>query len=147
MLTVVSFVTSGLLIFVLGLLTDLIPAYITIPTAFFSRFSFLIIIIFFIDNVESYWLIALTMFMIVATSFENTTLDGLFIKNHRKEIRGSLNGAYNFFSNVGQFFFAGCGGFFYDSFGTKSPFAVVAFFDITFAVICVIMRLLRKFNQ
>jgi MFS family permease len=85
--------------------------------------------------------------MVVATVFEATTIDGLFTKNLPKEIRGSLNGVYNFFGNLGLLIFSKLGGYLYDHVGPTMPFWIVIIADFLFALLIIILRLLRKFNQ
>lgn len=85
--------------------------------------------------------------MVVGTLFENTTIDGLFAKNLPKEIRGSLNGAYNFFGNIGLALFSKFGGIFYDSVGPTSPFILVGICDVAFAIFVFILWKVKIFTH
>jgi MFS family permease len=84
--------------------------------------------------------------MMVSTVFENTTIDGLFTKNLPKEIRGSLNGVYNFFGNFGVLLFSKLGGYLYDSVGPSTPFMIVIVADVVFASFIIVLKLCGKFN-
>ena len=84
--------------------------------------------------------------MILGSLFENVTIDGLFCKNLPKDIRGTLNGAYNFFGNIGVLIFSSVAGYLYDHIGPNVPFAVVGVCDIIFAFGVICLRLSGKFN-
>ena len=114
--------------------------------AFLIRATILFLLITLVKNPKDPILIVLSVGLLLASAFENTAVDGLFNKNLRKEIRGSLNGAYNFFGNVGLLVFSGVGGYLYNGVGPRAPLAFVIFCDLAFAILCIVMRLLNKFN-
>ena len=45
---------------------------------------------------------------------QNILIDGLFSKNLKKEIRGTLNGVYYTFGSLGMLVFAKLGGYLFD---------------------------------
>mmetsp|Transcript_12296 Transcript_12296/g.8945 ORF Transcript_12296/g.8945 Transcript_12296/m.8945 type:complete len:86 (+) Transcript_12296:1078-1335(+) len=85
--------------------------------------------------------------MIVASLFEHTALDGLFNKNMPKDIRATLNAAFNFFGNAGMLLFTKAGGYLYDNAGKQSPFYFVLICDAGFLLLVVALKLAGKINQ
>jgi len=83
----------------------------------------------------------------VGSLFENITLEGLFNKNLPKDIRGTLNSAFNLFGNLGMLVFTIVGGYLYDNVGPDSPFLIVSACDCLFALGIIVLILMGKFNH
>jgi len=129
-----------------GYFADAYPAYFTIPCSFLLR-AISIYVFISVENPLSILAYASTVIMVMASFLENTTIDGMFAKNLPKEIRGSLNGVYAFFGNLGVMIFAKVGGYLYDHYGPNYPFMFVGVCDIVFFTFIVLLRLCNKFNQ
>lgn len=99
------------------------------------------------DDPRTFYTYAAMTLFVLGTVFENTTVDGLFNKNLPKDIRGTLNGAYNFFGNVGILIFSKIGGYLYDSAGPNSPFIFLGICDIAFALLIVGLKLTNKIKD
>lgn len=143
-MNVCAFLLATVLIMPIGKLTDSIPAYKSLPLAFLLRAASLSLLIGTVNTPREIRFYVFAMGLIIASSFENTAVDGLFNKNLRKEIRGSLNGAYNFFGNIGLLVFSGIGGHLYDNIGPRAPLCFVIICDLIFAIICIYMRMSGK---
>lgn len=129
-----------------GIITDKYPAYVSIPIAFIWR-ALSIIAFCFINDPRSIYAYLVSVSLVVGTLFENTTVDGLFNKNLPKEIRGTLNGAYNFFGNIGILLFSKIGGILYDKVSPNAPFIIVCVCDVLFALLIIVLLKMKKFNQ
>jgi predicted MFS family arabinose efflux permease len=129
-----------------GNITDNYPSYITLPLSFLLRASAALVFIQIKDPRSYFTYVTLSLF-ILGTLFENTTLDGLFNKNLPKDIRGTLNGAYNFFGNIGILFYSKYGGMLYDRVSPSAPFVLLAICDVAFALLIIGLRLCKKFND
>ena len=138
---------ATILIMPIGKLTDVMPAYKSLPLAFFLRAISLTLLISLVNTPKDFIFYFFAVCLIISSSFENTAVDGLFNKNLRREIRGSLNGAYNFFGNVGLLCFSGVGGHLYDNIGPRAPLVFVIICDFIFAFLCIYMRRIGKLNQ
>jgi hypothetical protein len=145
-INVISVITLILLFRPIGSFADRYPAYITIPCSFLFR-AFAVSMFLMLDDPRAWQSYAVVAVLIVGSLLENTCVDGLFNKNLPKDIRGSLNSAYSFFGNFGILLFTKAGGYMYDNVSPSSPFIVVACCDVVFAVLVIILRLMKKFNQ
>ena len=85
--------------------------------------------------------------MVIGTLFQSVTVDGLFSKSLPKDIRGTLNGVYSFFGFVGLLFFTKFGGKMFDTVGPRSPFFLVAWLDLAFALLIITLALCGKFKK
>ena len=121
------------------------PAYFTIPLSFALRGT-AIIGFMYLERPDTWATYMICSVMFVGSLFENTTLDGLFNKNMPKDIRATLNSAYNFFGNVGLLIFTKLGGYLYDNVGPSVPFLVVAACDFAFVILIIVLRMCGKFN-
>lgn len=131
---------------VAGYFTDQFPAYINLPLSFCLRASACLVFINIEDPRTVYTYVALSLF-ILGTLFENTTVNGLFNKHLPKDIRGTLTGAYQFFGNFGILFFTKIGGYLYDTVSPNAPFILLASLDVLFALLVLLLRFCKKFNE
>ena len=129
-----------------GAVTDNYPAYITIPCAFILR-AIAVCVFLTIDDPRSTFTYVTITLLILGTLFENTTVDGMFNKHLPKEIRGTLNGAYNFFGNLGILFYSKIGGILYDKVSPNAPFVLLGVCDIAFASLVIGLYLCNKFKH
>jgi MFS family permease len=129
-----------------GAFADKYPAYVTIPISFFLRAMSIFAYITITDprSIMSY---IISVLLVLSSFLENTTIDGLFTKNLPKDIRGTLNGIYAFFGQIGILIFAKVGGYLYDNMGPTYPFIFVAICDLVFCAFVVALRLLKIFNH
>lgn len=130
----------------LGKLTDYLPAYKSLPLSFAFRATCLTLLLTLVNTPKDPALMIFAVGLVIGTAFENTAVDGLFNKNLKKEIRGSLCGAYNFFGNIGLLIFSGVGGYLYDGIGPKAPLVFVIVCDVVLVIVCVTLRALGKFQ-
>ena len=69
----------------------------------------------FLKTPNSWAAYTVSIFLVLGSLFENTTLDGLFNKNLPKDIRGTLNSIYNLFGGIGIIILAVLGGYLSDN--------------------------------
>lgn len=116
-----------------GKFTDKYPPYLTLTISFGVR-AFAIMCFLFLKTPDSIFTYLVTILLILGTVLENITIDGTFTKNLPKDIRGTLNGAYAFFGNLGLLIFSKIGGSVYDSVGPAAPFVIVMVCDLIFII-------------
>ena len=83
----------------------------------------------------------------MGTILENIAIDGNFTKHIPKEVRGTMNGIYYLFGNIGVLIFAKVSGYLYDNVGPKSPFIIVGTADLLFGMFVIIMKLTGKLKS
>lgn len=131
---------------VAGTVTDNYPSYITIPVSFLFRAIAVGVFLTIDDPRSTFTYVAITLF-ILGTLFENTTVDGMFNKHLPKDIRGTLNGTYNFFGNIGILLYSKIGGILYDKVSPNAPFILLGACDIAFASLVIGLYLCGKFKH
>lgn len=76
-----------------------------------------------------------------------TSIEAAYSRHLPKEVRGIMNGVQSLFGTLGGLWLTKLGGYMYDIYGPKSPFLVVAFTDIAFAVLVAILGATGKFKH
>ncbi|CDW90732.1 major facilitator superfamily mfs_1 [Stylonychia lemnae] len=85
--------------------------------------------------------------MILTHGAQNVLTDTVFSKNLPKDIRGSMQGAYQFIGTIGVMIFTKVGAFLHNDYGPSYPFLFVVCFDLIFLVALVILVTFTKFNH
>jgi len=63
----------------------------------------------------------------------------MFAKNLAKGTRGLLNGVYSFMGLLGILVYSLIAGWSFDNLGPASPFVIIGFLDLSFAIILIIL--------
>eukprot|EP00347_Sterkiella_histriomuscorum_P014482 403360706 len=135
---IIQVFASLILIVFAGHYSDKLKYTYTIPLAFILK-SCAITLLVFLDNPHSY----LFKFSCVAIQslslIQNILIDGLFSKNLKKEIRGTLNGVYFTFGSLGMLAFAKIGGYLYDQVSQDMPFILSAGLNASYGLIILLL--------
>ena len=137
-------VVAGALIF--GFVSDNADPRVIVPSTFFVRgiiaFTFQ-----YIDNPKDWHAYVLCVTMIVVSVVQFICVEVLFMRNMKKEIRGTLSGIAFFFGSIGTTTFALVGGIIFDRIGPWAPFVLVAHADAIVLFISLIFIILGKINR
>ena len=85
--------------------------------------------------------------MIVVSVVQFICVEVLFMRNMKKEIRGTLSGLAFFFGSIGTTTFALVGGIIFDKIGPWAPFVVVAQADFIVLIITLIFIICGKLKR
>ncbi|CDW84532.1 mfs transporter [Stylonychia lemnae] len=146
MIKIYQVFASLFLIVFTGHYSDKFQYRITIPIAFTIKASVIFLLIF-LDNPNSFLFqlccIAIQSFSLI----QNILIDGLFSKNLKKEIRGTLNGVYYFFGSLGMLLYAKLGGYLYDNVSQDTPFYIASGLNVAFGTLVLILSLTKTFKH
>ena len=145
-------VVAGALISILvvapffGIVSDNADPRVIVPSTFFVRgiiaFTFQ-----YIENPKDWHAYVLCVTMIVVSVVQFICVEVLFMRNMKKEIRGTLSGIAFFFGSIGTTTFALVGGIIFDRIGPWAPFVLVAHADAIVLFISLIFIILGKINR
>jgi MFS family permease len=122
----------------IGKAVDSVNPKIVIPIIFSLRFVAIVLFLLVQDPTSWYSYVCATL-MVMGTTCEEITTSSLIYRNADKEIRGVISGVQNMTVYACTFFFTLAGGLMYDHIGPKSPFVTVGIFDISFAILVIIL--------
>ena len=130
----------------IGMFADKVSPTITIPTAFFVRFTSMAMFMFVKDPTTFYSYVC-SVLMIFGTAFEQVTVMSTLFRQADREIRGTVAGTMQSFGYLGQLIFCLVGGFLYDGISPYAPFAFIGIFDFIFAVTAIVLARLGIFTD
>ena len=142
---VVSVILSAFVFPAVGQACDMYPPQVMVPISFLFR-ALTCLGFAYVDDPSSYWSMVVCIAMIIASLFENISIDAIFNKSLPKETRGILNGAYSFAGQLGILIFSVSAGWLFDHTGSKSPFYLVGILDFLFSLYVFIYSFFGLFN-
>ena len=131
---------------VFGFVSDKADPRVIMPSTFFVR-GVITFLFSYIDNPNNWHAYFICVTMIVLSVIQFICVEVVFMRNMKKEIRGTLSGIAVFFGSIGTTTFALVGGIIFDKIGPWAPFVVVAIADLIVVFISFIFIITGKINR
>ena len=97
----------------------------------------------FVENPKSFFLYMIFMILAFGMGGQSILTNSVFTKNIRKDIRGTMLGANQFFGGIGVLTYTKVGAYLHDNYGPKYPFMFILGLDVILFTLIIILRLTK----